>query len=476
MSAWMGMKSWGVRMKLSDVSDPTSLRNITRADQSVPRTRRKAGDTSIDGRGRDLSAPAILSYGFRPFFFLGALYAMLVVPFWVWAHQTGYQLAGPFAGHDWHAHEMIFGFVSAVIAGFILTAVPNWTGRLPLSGTRLAVLVALWVIGRLACAFVPNPWAALVLDMLFPVVLGVAIWREVIAGKNIRNMPIAALLTFFALANFLHHYEVMAIAAPVSQHEMVVGHQHDAAPAGGHEHEAAAVLSQNEAPGLLSQGLAERLALGVTTILLALIGGRIIPSFTRNWLVKQGSAQLPAPFGLLDKAALVATVLSIIGWIVAPEALGTGVMLILAGLLLGARLLRWQGWATWREPIVLVLHVGYLWLAAGVGMLGAAVFWPDLIAPDAAIHTLTAGAVGTMTLAVMTRASLGHTGRVIASDVVITLIYAAICLGALLRVAATLVPVFYSELIMAGGMVWSLGFALFVLRYTPILWQPRLDK
>ena len=125
---------------------------------------------------------------------------------------------------------------------------------------------------------------------------------------------------------------------------------------------------------------------------------------------------------------------------------------------------------------MLVLHVGYLWLAAGVGMLGAAVFWPDLIAPDAAIHTLTAGAVGTMTLAVMTRASLGHTGRVIASDVVITLIYAAICLGALLRVAATLVPVFYSELIMAGGMVWSLGFALFVLRYTPILWQPRLGK
>lgn len=472
------MKVWGVCMKLSDVSDPQSLRNITRADQSVPRAKRKAGDTSIDGRGRDLKAPAILSYGFRPFFFLGAVYAMLVVPFWVWAHQTGTQLPGPFAGHDWHAHEMIFGFLSAVIAGFILTAVPNWTGRLPLSGTRLAVLVALWVIGRLSSAFVANPWAALVLDMAFPVVLAVAIWREVIAGKNIRNMPIAALLTFFALANCLHHHEAWANAAPVSQHEITatVGHQHDAAPAVGHQHDAMAQTSQADAPGFLSQGIAERLALGVTAILLALIGGRIIPSFTRNWLVKQGSTQLPAPFGTLDKVALAATVLSMLGWIAAPDAAVTGGLLILGGLLLAVRLLRWGGWATWKEPIVLVLHVGYLWLAAGVGMLGAAVFWPEVIAPDAALHTLTAGAVGTMTLAVMTRASLGHTGRVIASDAVITLIYAAICVGALLRVAAPLIPDFYSELIMAGGAVWSLGFALFVLRYAPILWQPRLGK
>jgi uncharacterized protein involved in response to NO len=434
-------------MKLSDVSDPQSLRNIMRADQSVPRTRRKAGDTSIDGRGRDLNAPAILSYGFRPFFFLGALYAALAVPFWVWAHRTGYELSGPFTGHEWHAHEMIFGFLSAVIAGFILTAVPNWTGRLPLSGWRLAVLVLLWVVGRASSAFVGNPWLALALDMAFPVVLTIAIWREVIAGKNIRNMPIAVLLTLFALANCLHHHEAMLMA--------------------GHDH---------HATGFVGHGLAVRLALGVTTMLLALIGGRIIPSFTRNWLVKQGSPRLPAPFGLLDKAALVASVVAVLGWIVAPEALPTGVLLMLAGVLLAVRMMRWQGWATWKEPIVLVLHVGYGWLAVGVCMLGASILWPTVIASDAALHTLTAGAVGTMTLAVMTRASLGHTGRVIASDPAITLIYATTCLGAFLRVLAPLVPSLYSELIMAGGTVWSLGFVLFVIRYAPVLWKPRLEK
>lgn len=434
-------------MKLSDVSDPQSLRNITRADRSVPRAQRRAGNTSIDGRGRDLSAPPILSYGFRPFFFLGALYAALAIPFWVWAHQTGYDLHGPFMGHEWHAHEMIFGFLSAVIAGFILTAVPNWTGRLPLSGWRLAVLMLLWIVGRVSSAVIENAWLALTLDMLFPVVLAVSIWREVIAGKNIRNMPVAALLTLFAAANCLHHHEAMVMAS----------HQH-------------------EATSFLGHGLATRLALGVTTLLLSLIGGRIIPSFTRNWLVKQGATRLPAPFGTIDKAALVATGLAMIGWIAAPEAAATGVLLILAGVLSVVRLLRWHGWGTAREPIVLVLHVGYLWLAAGMGMLGLAALWPDIVASDAGLHTLTAGAFGTMTLAVMTRASLGHTGRVIASDRVISLLYAAISLGALLRIAAPFVPDVYSQLIMAGGIVWSIGFALFVLRYAPILWGPRLAK
>ena len=413
-------------------SDPRP--DITQNDRSVPRARRKAGDGSIDGRGRVLSAPAILSYGFRPFFLLGALYAALAVPVWLWAYAQGFSLPGPFTGQMWHAHDMIFGFLSAVIAGFILTAVPNWTGRLPLSGNRLAVLVCLWIIGRIACAGVANPWLAAVLDGLFPFVLAAAIWREVIAGRNLRNMPVAVLLTFFALAGLLHHLEAVELVA---------------------------------------EGLPVRLALAVTSLLMALIGGRIIPSFTRNWLVKQGSQRLPGSFALQDKLALAATGFAVLAWVIAPSAAITGWLLVAAGLLLVGRLARWQGWHTLKEPMVLILHCGYFWLAAGLAMLGAAILWPQVIPYDTAIHTLTAGSVGTMTLAVMTRATLGHTGRAIKSDRATTLIYLCVGLGALLRLLAPLSPALYMELLLAGGLVWSLAFLLFVFRYGLILWRPK---
>ncbi|MFC5035465.1 NnrS family protein [Tianweitania sediminis] len=376
----------------------------------------------------------VWSYGFRPFFLLGALYAALIVPFWVWAHASGYVLHGPFSGSVWHAHEMLFGFLSAVIAGFVLTAVPNWTGRLPLSGTRLAVLVLLWLIGRIACATVAAPWVALPLDMLFPVSLALAIWREVLVGRNLRNIPVAALLSFFALAGALHHLE---------------------------------------ANGIFEPGLPVRLALGVITLLMALIGGRIIPSFTRNWLVKQGSRTLPAPFGFLDGLALATTLSGVLAWIIVPQAVWAAALLLIAGTFLIGRLLRWKGWLSWREPILAVLHLGYLWLAAGVAMLGASILWPGLVPADAAIHTLTAGAVGTMTLSVMTRASLGHTGRLIASDRITTLIYAAVSLGALLRVLAPMLPDAYGAVIIASGSVWTFAFLLFAIRYGPILWRPR---
>ncbi|WP_102958222.1 NnrS family protein [Mangrovicella endophytica] len=412
---------------------PTDIHSREQAaDRSEPRRRRRAGDASVDGRGRDLSAAPILSYGFRPFFFLAALYAGLAVPFWVWSHQSGFQLYGPFGGQLWHAHEMIFGFLGAVIAGFILTAVPNWTGQLPLSGRPLALLVALWMLGRIATAVVVSPPAALALDMLFPLALAASVWREVIAGKNLRNIPVAFLLTLFAAANALHHAEGM---------------------------------------GLTADGIAVRLALGVATLMISLIGGRIVPSFTRNWLVKRSSRRLPASFGPVDRAALAITLLAILAWIVAPLEPLAGWLLVLAGLVSAARLARWRGWASWREPIVLVLHLGFGWLAAGLAMLGLAILTPDALSADAAIHTLTTGAVGTMTLAVMTRASLGHTGRAIRSDLSTTAIYATASLGALLRVLASSLPSLYPELLVAGGGLWSLAFILFALCYGPILWS-----
>ena len=409
---------------------PSTLSGI---DRSIPRAALKSGDASRDGRGRIRATPPILHYGFRPFFFLGALHAGLAIPLWLGAYFSGIEVGGPFSGMHWHAHEMLFGFLAAVIAGFVLTAIPNWTGRLPLSGMPLLLLVALWLSGRAASLLVADPWLAMAVDIAFPAVLAAAIWREVVAGRNWKNAPVAAMITLFGSANALDH---LASA------------------------------------GLLPHDLGQRLALAVAAMLVALIGGRIVPSFTRNWLVKQGARKLPAAFGTLDKAALAATAAATSGWAILPVSAATGTALCVAGLLLAARLLRWRGGSTLREPILFVLHLGYGWLAVSLLLLGASILLPA-IPHSAALHALTAGAIGTMTLAVMTRASLGHTGRAILADRPIRAIYALVTLGAALRVAAPLVPDAYIPLLTAGGTLWSASFLLFAIRYAPVLWGKR---
>lgn len=406
---------------------------LTQSDRSVPRAALKAGDASRDGRGRIRSMPPILHYGFRPFFFLAALHAGIAVPVWLGAYFGGIEIAGPFGGMAWHAHEMLFGYLAAVIAGFILTAVPNWTGRLPLSGAPLALLVSLWLAGRVACLFAPDPWLAMAVDLAFPVFLAFAVWREVAAGRNWKNAPVAVMITLFGIANATDHLANMGLARP---------------------------------------DLGQKLALAVVAMLIALIGGRIVPSFTRNWLVKERAASLPAPFGVPDKAALAAMALAMTSWLVLPETRLAGVAVAIAGLLLGLRLVRWRGWLTMSEPILLILHVGYGWLAVALLLLGLAILLPA-IPPSAALHALTAGAVGTMTLAVMTRASLGHTGRVIVADRWVVAMYAMVTAGALLRVAAPLTVQWYAGLLAVGGVLWSGGFLLFAIRFVPILWGRR---
>ncbi|MGB3502872.1 MAG: NnrS family protein [Mesorhizobium sp.] len=401
-------------------------------DRSVPRSLRRAGETSRDGRGRVTGMPPILYYGFRPFFFLAALHAGIAIPVWLSIYFSGQALPGPFPGLHWHAHEMLFGYVQAVIAGFVLTAIPNWTGRLPLSGWPLAGLVLLWAAGRVACAVVSDPGAAMAVDVAFPAVLAFAVWREVVAGRNWKNAPVAVMISLFGMANVLDH---------------------------------AANLD------LVVHGLGIRLGLASVTMLLALIGGRIVPSFTRNWLVKQGGARLPASFGPLDKAALATTAAACMAWIAAPNVPLTGAAFLLAGALLGTRLARWRGYKTASEPILLILHVGYGWLAAALALLGLArvAGLPE----SAALHALTAGAIGTMTLAVMTRASLGHTGREILADRFVVASYAAVTAGAILRVCAPFAGSWHAPALVAGGALWSGAFLLFAIRYAPILWGRR---
>lgn len=390
------------------------------------------------GRGPFATLP-LLSYGFRPFFLFGAAWAAVVVPLWLTMMVVGVEPAGPFAAVDWHAHEMIFGYLAAVMAGFVLTAVPNWTGRLPISGRPLLGLFALWVAGRVASLLVASAPAALVIDTAFLAALAAAIWREILAGSNFRNLPVAALFTTMAVANAVFHLQASGVVGP-----------------GG--------------------GVAERLALGAAAVLIALVGGRIVPSFTRNWMNRLDLAPLPAPFGGFDKAAVVAAALACLAWAAAPTSVPAGVLLLAAAALTAVRLARWRGLRTLREPVVAILHVGYLWLAVAFGLLGASVLWPTAVAPDSAMHALAAGAIGTMTLAVMTRASLGHTGRAIGADTATLVIYLLVNAGAAVRVAAPLFGDRYLAALTVGGLMWSGAFAVFVVAYAPVLLRPGLGR
>ena len=382
-------------------------------------------------RRRDYAGPPVFSYGFRPFFLSAAVWATAAVPLWVWTF-----LGGPLAiDRNWHVHEMLFGVIASVVAGFLTTAVPNWTGRMPVIGAPLAGLWLLWLAGRIAMLAPPDfaPWAA-VIDSAFLVVFAGVVAREVLAGKNWRNLPICLLTGVLALANIGFHLDT--------------------------------------ALGL--GGLGERVAIGVVTVMLALIGGRVTPSFTQNWTLAQGIAARPAPFGGFDKAALVLTVAAMLLWIALPTAAPVGAVLVLAGLAHAVRLWRWRGWAARRDPLVAILHVGYGWLIPGLILLGLGV--ASVIPPSAGLHALTAGAMGVMVLAMMTRASRGHTGRPLQADRATVAIYLAANLATVLRVAAPLFPEAMAGLLGLAALLWGLAFGGFALVYGRMLVTPRPAK
>ena len=388
------------------------------------------------GRWR-IAKPALLSHGFRPFFLLAALAAALLVPAWLAMFLLGTAAGGALDPLAWHAHEMVWGYLAAVIGGFLLTAIPNWTGRLPVAGPALAGLVTLWLAGRLALLLLPDPLWAAAIDLAFlPVLLFTAL-REVRAAGNPRNLPVVALIGLFALGNLMFHLEGQLPFRP---------------------------------------GAGIDLALAVAAMLIALIGGRILPSFTHNWMNRRKLRSRPRAFGGFDKAVLAGTGLALIAWLVAPGWIGSGVLLMAAAVANLVRLARWQGHRCLVDPLLAVLHLGYLWLAVSLGLMAAAGVAPDLVPASAALHALTAGAIGTMTLAVMTRASLGHTGRALRADGWTIACYLLVTLGAVARVAAPWAGGAYLPVLLLGGGAWAAAFGLFVCRYAPILLLPRPDR
>ncbi|RMD86780.1 MAG: NnrS family protein [Alphaproteobacteria bacterium] len=378
---------------------------------------------------------AFLEIGFRPFFLGASVFAVVALALWLGTLSGAVAIPSPWQRLDWHRHEMLFGLVGAIIAGFLLTAVPNWTGRRPLSGTPLAALAGLWLLARLV-QFVPGAPGlgfAAALDAAFPLALALWAGREIRASGN-RNLPVAILVALFALAGLGDHARLVGLIALADA--------------------------------------SYRFGLALVLILISLIGGRIIPAFTRNWLTARAmGAPMPVMFGVFDRLVLVLSALALLAWTLAPAGVASAWLLIGAGVLHAIRLARWAGWRTFAEPLLAALHLAYAWLPAGLLLMGFSILLP-LLPPSAALHALTAGAIGAMTLAVMTRATLGHSGRPLHAGPGTVLIYACVHLGALVRVLAPLWPDAAAPLLMLAGLLWGGAWLLFAFIYGPMILRP----
>mgnify|MGYP002712983963 CR=1 FL=1 len=386
--------------------------------------------------------PAILTFGFRPFFLGAAVWAALAMVLWLMMLTGLGELPIRLDPVAWHSHEFLYGYVIAVIAGFLMTAVPNWTGRLPIVGWPLLVIVLLWVAGRVAMGvseWLPPLLVALV-DLSMPVALTLVIGREIVTGKNWRNLPPLAMLGVFTLGNAVFHIEAAQGAAA-------------------------------------AQGYGLRIGLGASIALIGLIGGRIVPSFTRNWLVRREPGRLPVPpMQRFDKLALVVLVAAVLLWVALPHEPLTAVALLVAGLLHGVRLTRWAGERTLSEPLLWILHLAYAFVPLGALAIGVSILWPGVVGAAAAQHLWMAGALGMMTVAVMTRATLGHTGQTLTAGPGTVAIYAMLLVSVLARLAAGTWIGAADMLHHISGAGWIGAFGTFAAIYGPLVLRRRAAK
>ncbi|QUS41570.1 NnrS family protein [Tardiphaga alba] len=384
----------------------------------------------MPSRLRAIAEAPLFSAGFRPFFLLGAFYAGLSVLVWIPAFHGRLAIASSFVPRDWHIHEMLYGYLSAVVTGFLFTAIPNWTGRLPIRGLPLLGLVLLWIAGRVAVTFSAHiGWlAAMLVDASFLLLVVIAAAREIAAGKNWRNLPVVGIVGCLLFGDIAFHLEARHV---------------------------------------VMADISIRIGVAVVVLLISLIGGRVIPSFTRNWLVRENPGRLPVPFARFDKMVIVLSAAALLLWIADPAGAVTAGFLAIVGVLHIVRLARWAGDRTTREGLLLILHIGYAFVPAGFLLTAAS--WSNLTTPSAGLHAWMGGAAGVMTLAVMSRASLGHTGQALHASRGTLAIYVAIIVAALARVCAALVPDHMLPLLHTAALAWALAFIGFAIAYAPLL-------
>lgn len=397
---------------------------------------------TTSARMRQWQGPALFSYGFRPFFLFGAAWAALAMAMWIATLAGMLNLPTRLDPVAWHVHAFLFGYLGAVIAGFLLTAVPNWTGRLPVTGWRLAGLFALWMCGRAAMAVsasLPLGVAAAI-DLAFPVVLSATILREIIAGKNWRNLMVLALLVGFTLANLIFHIDA----------------------------------GRGTVAAL---GAGTRMAIATVIMMISLVGGRIIPSFTRNWMVKTGRSTLPTPpMQRFDTLTLLVTLAVLAAWVMRSANAGVAIGLGVVAVMHIIRLCRWRGLNTLSDPLLWVLHLGYLFVPLGALVSSLALLWPDVLPTGAAQHVWMAGAFGLMTLGVMARATLGHTGQALVADGRAVAMFLCLVGAVCARVVAGLWPDIAGAVYAVSGVLSIAAFAGFCVIYGGALVSPRKQQ
>ncbi len=386
-----------------------------------------------------LMKTCLFAYGFRSNFFLAGVAALLLVPVWAVRFVAGTPVGSGWPPTLWHAHEMLFGFIASAIAGFMLTAVPSWTGQKGFAGGPLIALATVWLSARLLIAS-SSLWPPLLpaaVDLAFVPFLATLVMIPLLRSKN-RNTPILIVLSAFWLTNLVFHIALIEHDAPLARHSLIVG-------------------------------------IDMVLFLVTVIGGRIVPAFTTAALRQQGVEGVLKSRTALTVMAVGAMACVVTGDVLLPDSRIAGWIAAVAAIVQFLRLLQWRTLHTLRQPIVWILHLAYVWLPVGLGLKAAALLGSYGIAAFW-LHALTVGALTTMITGVMTRAALGHTGRPLVVHPLITVAYVLLTAAALVRVfGLSLLGLSYPLVITWSAIFWTTAFALFVGVYTPILWGPRAD-
>ncbi len=374
---------------------------------------------------------ALWNLGFRPFYLLATVFGALSVLLWV-AQFSGLLSFAYVQGSLWHAHEMLFGFTTAVIAGFLLTAVRAWTNEPTPSGVPLMGLAALWVCGRIL-VLTPFGLTAAIVNAAFPVAVAVAIGIPMWRSRNLRNYFLAGLLVLLGVLIIVVH---LALRADVG----------------------------------ITPRVGLQLALDVVLFIMAVMGGRVIPMFTNNGIPGTNATRN----ALVEKLALGAVILLFAADVLQLSPAVVAVIALTGALLHGVRLALWKPWRTVATPLVWVLHAAYAWLVVHLLLRGLVAL--ELLAGTPATHALTIGAIGGLTLGMMTRTARGHTGRILVADGFELTMFLLIQAAALVRVVGGLAsPEFYTASVQMSALLWAAAMGLYAVRYWPVLTRARLD-
>jgi uncharacterized protein involved in response to NO len=377
----------------------------------------------------------VFNLGFRPFFLLSGVFAVVLMALWIPAFTGGRALSTYYGQIGWHSHEMIFGYAAGVIAGFLLTSVRNWTGLATATGGSLAALVALWLLGRILPFFSATlpVWLISVVDLAFLPALTANIGVPLARHGEKRNLLFLPLMLGLFAANLLVHLELLGLVAGIARHGIFLG-------------------------------------LYLIILLIVIMGGRVIPFFTERALLGVVIKRRP----LIEWLAPLTVIAFMLAEILFPNSEVAGALAGLAAIINGIRVVSWYSRRYWQVPLLWVLHLGYGWIVVGFLLKAAACF--GLIAPQFTVHALTVGGIGVLTLGMMARVSLGHTARPLRVESSMIIAFILINLATVLRgLLPAIFPLWFSQLVSLSGMLWIAAFLMFVIVYAPILTRPRID-